>query len=159
MEPRIEHRPAFHVVGMAGHFTPATSSRIPELWERFARGPMDGVPHRRGTHTLGLCVDADPGATEAGFTYVAAVEVERIDDVPDGLIAMQVPANRYAVFTHTGHISRLPDTVKQVWGHWLPGARYTHVPAPDFELYDQRWDPVTGEGAIDIYVPIAAEAA
>ena len=159
MEPRLADRPAFHVIGMAGHFTPATTSHIPELWERFARGPMDTIPHRRGHHTLGICVDADPGATEAGFTYVAAIEVARIDDVPDGMIALRVPENRYAVFMHTGHISRLPDTVKQVWGHWLPAAPYTHVPAPDFELYDERWDPATGAGEIDVYVPIAKEVA
>jgi predicted transcriptional regulator YdeE len=29
------------------------------------------------------------------------------------------------------------------------------VPAPDFEWYDERWDPETGEGEIDIYVPVA----
>jgi AraC family transcriptional regulator len=59
------------------------------------------------------------------------------------------------VFIHTGHIARFPDTVKQVWGRWLPASRYRHVPAPDFEWYDERWDPETGEGEIDIYVPVA----
>lgn len=35
-------------------------------------------------------------------------------------------------------------------------AGYRHVPAPDFELYDpERWDPATGEGDVDLYVPIA----
>jgi AraC family transcriptional regulator len=156
MQPRIVRRPPFHAVGRAGHFTPATTSRIPELWEGFARGPMDTVPNRRGRHTLGICVDADPATVEqAGFTYVAAVEVDRIDDVPTGLVALTIPASTYAVFTHTGHISRLPDTVKQVWGHWLPSSPYRHVPTPDFELYDERWDPATGDGDIDVFVPIA----
>ena len=159
MEPRIVRRPAFDVIGMAGHFTPSTTSRIPELWERFARGPMGTVPHRRGQHTYGVCLDADPATVEqAGFTYVAAVEVERIDHVPDDMIAVTIPANTYAVFTHSGHISRLPGTVKQAWGHWLPASRYTHVPGPDLELYDERWDPMTGEGDIDILVPIAESA-
>jgi AraC family transcriptional regulator len=85
MTPRLVHRPAFHAIGSSGQFTPATTSRIPELWERFARGPMDTVPHRRGHHTFGICADADPSAAEPTFTYVAAVEVERIDDVPTGL--------------------------------------------------------------------------
>jgi AraC family transcriptional regulator len=156
MQPRIVRRPAFHAIGRAGHFTPATTSRIPELWEGFVRGPMQSVPNRRGQHTLGLCIDADPATVEqAGFTYVAAVEVDRIDDVPAGMVALTVPASTYAVFTHSGHISRLPDTVKQVWGHWLPASPYRHVPTADFELYDERWDPTTGNGEIDLYVPIA----
>ena len=40
-------------------------------------------------------------------------------------------------------------------GRWLPASRYRHVRAPDFEWYDERWDPRTGEGEIDIYVPVA----
>jgi AraC family transcriptional regulator len=154
MEARIIRKPAFHVIGMAGRFT-TTSSRIPELWGRFVRR-IHEVPHRRGVHTLGVCVDADPATVdEVGFTYLAGVEVERLE-VPDGMIAIMVPANLYAVLTHRGHISRLPDTVKHVWGRWLPASRYRHVPAPDFELYDrERWNPGTGEGDVDLYVPIA----
>jgi AraC family transcriptional regulator len=158
MEPRIVRKPAFLAAGMAGRFTPATTSRIPELWERFARGPMFAVPHRCGTHTLGICVDADPATVEqAGFTYVAAVEVDRVDALPDDLTAVTIPASTYAVFTHTGHISRLADTVKQIWGQWLPASRYAHVPTPDFEYYDERWSPETGNGEIDVYVPIEGE--
>lgn len=156
LEPRIERKPAFHAVGVAGRFTPATVSRIPELWARFVPRVAE-VAGRRGLHTLGVCVDADPATLdEAGFTYLAAVEVEQLAGVPDGMVAVAVPANTYAVFTHAGHVSRLGDTVKQVWGRWLPGSRYRHVPAPDFELYDgRRWDPGTGEGEVDLWVPVA----
>jgi AraC family transcriptional regulator len=74
------------------------------------------------------------------------------------MIALTVPANTYAVLTHRGHLSRLPDMVRYVWGRWLPASRYRHVPAPDFELYDpERWNATTGEGEVDLYVPIADE--
>jgi AraC family transcriptional regulator len=156
MEPRIVERPAFHLIGMAERFTPATTSRIPELWARFVPRIAD-VPDRVGGHTFGVCVDADPATIEdAGFRYVAAVEVARAGVPPDGLIALAVPASRYAVFTHTGHVSRVGDTVKQVWGTWLPASGYRTLAAPDFELYDPaRWDPSTGEGEVDYYVPVA----
>jgi AraC family transcriptional regulator len=157
MEPRIVEKSSFTVVGIAGHFTPATNTQIPVLWERFAPR-MDAIPRRHGRHTLGLCIDADPATVEeAGFTYVAAVEVDGVGDVPSEMIAITVPASRYAVFTHSGHISRIADTVRRIWGEWLPASRRRHVRAPDFEHYDERWDPVTGEGDIDIYVPIAAD--
>jgi AraC family transcriptional regulator len=118
MEPRIVQRAAFHVVGIAGQFTTATNTRIPALWARFAPH-MDGIPHRRGHRSLGVCLDATPETAEdPGFTYVA-------------------------------------DTVKQVWGRWLPASRYRHLPAPDFELYDERFHPETGDGEVDIYVPVA----
>jgi AraC family transcriptional regulator len=155
MEPKIARKPAFHVVGMSGRFTAATNSRIPELWARFVPR-MHEIPHRLGTETFGVCVDADPASVdEVGFTYVAGVAVERIDVVPTGMVALTVPASTYAIFTHSGHIARLSDTVKQIWGAWLPASRHRHVAKPDFEAYDDRWDPLTGLGEIDIYVPIA----
>ena len=157
MEPRIVRKPAFHVIGMSGRFI-AMSSKIPELWGRFAPR-IHEVPHRRGAHTLGLCLDADPDAAgEVTFTYVACVEAESTADVPAGMIVLTVPASTYAVLTHRGHLSRLPDMVRYVWGRWLPASRYRHVPTPDFEFYDpERWDPATGEGEIDLYVPVAGD--
>lgn len=157
MEPRIVERTSFHVVGMADRFTPATNTRIPILWERFVPR-MDAIPHRRGATTLGVCVEAGADTCgEGGFTYVAGVEVDRLDAVPEGMIALTIPENRYAVFTHSGHVSRINDTVRQIWGAWLPTSPYRHVPAPDFELYDERWNPATGDGEIDIWVPIARD--
>jgi AraC family transcriptional regulator len=155
MEPRIVRKPAFRVVGMADRFTP-TSTRIPELWGRFAPR-IHEVPHRRGLHTLGVCIDVDPTAIDAaGFTYLAGVEVARAGNIPDGMTVVTVPANTYAGLTHSGHLSRLPDTVKHIWGRWLPASPYRHVPAPDFEYYDpERWDPGTGDGEVELYIPIA----
>lgn len=117
---------------------------------------MFTVPHRRGMHTFGVCIDADPNTVnEVGFTYLACVEVECVDSMPDGMVAVTIPTNTYAVFTHSGHISGMGDTVKRVWGEWLPACGRRHIAAPDFELYDERWDPTTGLGDIDIYVPVA----
>jgi AraC-like DNA-binding protein len=89
------------------------------------------------------------------------VEAHLSEDLPLTAVAERggcSPWHTYAVLTHRGHISRLPDTVKHVWGRWLPASEYRHVTAPDFELYDpERWDPATGEGDVDLYVPIAGE--
>src|SRR5262245_33828055 len=75
MEARIVRKAAFDVIGMSGRFT-ATSSKIPELWGRFAPR-IHEVPHRRGSHTLGLCLDVGQDTTaEATFRYVACVEKE-----------------------------------------------------------------------------------
>jgi AraC family transcriptional regulator len=70
------------------------------------------------------------------------------------MVALALPARSYAVFTHAGHISRLHETVKQIWGVWLPASSLRYAHQPDFELYDDRFDPLSGEGEVDIYVPI-----
>lgn len=156
VEPSIVGKPAFCVVGIVGHFAPVTTTRIPELWAHFVPR-IGGLTNRRGLHTLGVCVEAVAGTDEeVAFSYVAGVEVDRIGEVPDGMVAITVPENTYAVFTHVGHISRIGDTVKQAWGRWLPASRYRPVTAPDFELYDpERWNPATGEGEVDLYFPVS----
>src|SRR5262249_35889823 len=132
-----------------GAGSPRASPRCPP--------PTQGGPARPGRERSAAARAAAPATVgEACFTYLAAVEVETLADVPDGMLAVTITANTYAVVTHTGHISRLPDTVRHVWGRWLPASRYRHVPAPDFELYDPvRWDPGTGDGDVDLYVPVA----
>jgi len=157
MEPKIEPRAAFHVVGLSGQVTPAQTTRIPELWSRFAPR-MNEVSKRVDQRSYGLCLASSGEDAEAGcFTYVAGVEVSQIDAVPEGMIAVTVPTNTYAVFTHRGHVSQIKDTFGRALGQWLPAAHYRHVAAPSFEQYDERFNPRTSSGEIDLYLPVARD--
>ena len=80
------------------------------------------------------------------------------DEAPEGLEARDVPANRYAVFTHVGEVHRIKETYEEIFGTWLPGSEWIRGEGPDFELYDERFDPKTMGGEVDIYVPIAPKA-
>lgn len=157
MEPRIEHKPAFTVVGMLEHVTPTTNHRIATLWGRFG-SRMGEIAHKNEECAFGVCLDdGQPPGSPLGFRYVAAVEVDAIENVPPGMIAVPVPAATYAVFTHRGHITQIGDTIKQLWGEWLPASKYHQVPGPDFEYYDARYDPNTGNGEVDLYIPVAED--
>lgn len=70
-----------------------------------------------------------------GFSYICAVEVSDFDDVPKGMISRTIPAQLYAAFRHEGPISYLPETLKYIWGSWLPKSDYDYVERPDIELY------------------------
>ena len=157
MEPKIEHRPAFHVVGLTGQYSPATSTRIPEIWSRFA--PRLGeIGKRVDGRSYGVCMENTSGDAEEGcFTYVVGVEVSQIERVPEGMIALTVPAHTYAVFTHRGHVSGISDTFKRALGQWLPATQFQHAAAPDFEQYDERFNPTTASGEIDLYLPVVKE--
>ena len=123
---------------------------IPSVWQQFVRreGEIENADLGAG---YGLCCNAD----EAGrFRYVAAVGVRGTGDVPDGMEAVDVPAQRYAVFTHSGHISDIKKTVYTVWNKALPDAGLTPARSPDFELYDKRFDPETGRGIVEIWIPV-----
>jgi AraC family transcriptional regulator len=153
---RIVSLPAFDVVGLTGRFTPATIPEIPALWGRFV--PRVGEIHGRRTDaTYGLCrANVPHGAEGVAFEYTAGVAVDRPGRVPAGLSAFTVSAATYAVFTHEGHISTIGATFDAIHGGALAAAGLAEAPGYELERYDERWDPRTGTGPVDIYVPIAA---
>ena len=148
--PDYRSREAFHIAGMAERYTIDTRVEIPQLWLRFA--PRIGsVPNQVGWTTYGACIDtpSDDGA----FTYMAAVEVASTDGQTD-LEHHLIPAADYAVFTHEGSLDHIGDTMSYIFGEWLETSGHELNGTPDFELYDERFNPETGSGEFEIWVPI-----
>ncbi len=149
-QPRIENGRAMLIAGLGERYRFETTQGIPRQWERF--GPYIGnIPDQVGHTAYGVCCNAD-GA--GNFEYIAGVEVSTFDDLPSEFSRVRIPAQRYAVFSHREHISRMPATVYTIWNKWLPTSGHTHADAPDFELYDERFDGRTGNGVVEIWLPI-----
>ena len=156
-EPAFERRDAFLAVGCAGEFRPGATADIGALWARFAPR-MGEIVGRVGAATYGLCLPSDDPERDT-FTYVAAVAVDALDAIPDGMVGVQVPAADYAVFSHDGGIGlELPRTMDYIFGEWLPASAF-EADGIDFEYYDQRFDPQTGTGTFFIHVPIRRRGA
>ena len=149
-EPRLEKRNAFLIAGAAERFTYDTMARIPLLWQRFA--PFIGsVPGQVGYATYGVCRSDDDG-----FEYVAGVEVASLDGLPEGLRGLRLARQTYAVFAHSGHVSAIRNTMDAIWNSWLPASQLSAVDAPFFERYGDAFDPQTGSGSFEIWVPVVA---
>ena len=150
MTPRIEQRPALHLVGMRGRFTRETTHEIPALWGRFAPR-MGQVPRRREPGvSYGVCAATHGDA----FEYTACVEADALAAAPEGMVGLTLAPATYAVFTHSGPIREIGATWAAIHDRWLPAVGLRKASAPDFERYDERWDPATGEGPVDIYVSV-----
>ncbi len=84
-------------------------------------------------------------------------EVEpRPRGLPAPLTSLQLPAGPYAVFHHAGHVAEAAATWTAIWNDALP--RHALQPrddAPAFERYGPRFDPRTGSGGFDIWLPLA----
>jgi AraC family transcriptional regulator len=89
-----------------------------------------------------------------GFVYMAAVEVLPSAAEHEGMTTVVAPAGRYAVFTFDDHISKFSEFVDAVWRDHFPASGLTRRSAPDFERYDERWDPETGTGPVDYFIPV-----
>lgn len=156
MKPEIVEYPALTCIGMGGSFEPKSVNEIGALWSRFMQRYED-IPRVNPAFTLGICCNQHPNVPKQpghSIVYIAAAPVESCDNIPQGMVKCELPAGRYAKFTHKGAIAELPHTVDYIWGTWLPKGEYEFRDAPDFEIYDERFDPETMQGEIDIFVPI-----
>jgi AraC family transcriptional regulator len=148
--PRFENGKALLIAGLGERYTFETNQGIPLQWQRFV--PYIGsIPGHVGHVAYGVCCNGD-GA--GNFDYIAGVEVLSFDDLPSEFARIRIAARRYAVFSHWGHISGLRATVYTIWNKWLPGSGEVHADAPDFERYDERFDPESGSGVVEIWLPI-----
>lgn len=152
LRPRFLGGQAMLIAGMSERITAETWDKIDRLWWRFA--PHIGkVPTQIGARVAyGVVTDVADG-----IDYLAGVEVTDTKALPDGFSHVRLPAQRYAVFAHEGHVSKLKDTMMAIW-EWLPTSGHEHARTPGapafFERYGEEFDPQTGTGGIEVWVPI-----
>ena len=145
--PVLQDRPGFTVVGLALRCSFMDPSGIPALWRDF-NDRIDEVA-TTPREAFGVCFDGD----DTGFRYLAGMEPDDAT-TPQGMERLDIPAARYAVFTHDGHISDFPKTVYTIWNKALAEAKLCPAGTPDFEVYDQRFNVETGRGQVDICIPV-----
>src|SRR5262245_44478885 len=149
--PRFEISKPLLVAGIAEPCTHENAGAgIPNLWHQFHQS-VDHLPARIGKVAYGVCCNADDAGN---FDYVAGVEVADFSDLPREFTRVRIPEQKYAVFTHSEHISTIRRTVNTIWNHWLPNSGMKAADAPSFERYDEKFDPVTGNGGLEIWVPV-----
>jgi AraC family transcriptional regulator len=137
------------VAGLGERYTWESGAAIPGQWHRFQQSVHD-IPRRIGNVTYGVCCNADDAGN---FDYIAGVEVADFSDLPREFSRVRIPEQRYAVFTHRDHIPTIRRTINTIWNQWLPSSGLKAADAPNFERYE-NFDPATGNGGIEIWVPI-----
>jgi AraC family transcriptional regulator len=153
-KPRFEIRRGMLIAGFQGHYDTNTVNDIPLQWQRF--GPDFGkVPGQLDHSGYGVVFNMNSGK---GFDYVSGVAVSSRTAVPEKFVVVSIPERKYAIFCHREHVSKLKDTVTAIWQQWLPSSGYA-VPSttgtPDIiEWYGPNFDPHTGMGDMEVWVPI-----
>ncbi len=147
--PRFVDGHALLIAGFGERYTCETSLGIPSLWQRF--GPHFGnVPGQQGMIGYGVCCNFDDDT----FEYIAGVEVRDFSSLSSEFSRIRIPPQRYAVFATTDHISMIRRITNTVWSKWLPASGHKAADAPHFELYPESFDPVTGNGGYELWIPI-----
>jgi AraC family transcriptional regulator len=149
--PRFEKGTTLVLAGLRKRYTFETMTEIPALWSAF--GPRIGtIPAVVGAAAYGVITGTPDGT---GFDYLAGVEVSETAALPSDLTTIAVPAQRYAVFSHPGSVATLCETIDHAFHQWLPTSGHELSGHPDFfERYGERYNPETGTGDIEIWIPI-----
>jgi AraC family transcriptional regulator len=148
--PRFEDKDALLIAGLGARYRRGGDPAIPSQWQRFMPH-IGNIPTQVSDVTYGVGANFDD---EGAFDHIAGVEVSRFDDLTPELTSIRLPGRRYAVFTHRGHVSSIPATMRAIWQDWLPKSGHKFADAPFFERYDQRFDPRTGDGEFEIWMPL-----
>jgi AraC family transcriptional regulator len=150
--PRVLTEKAFLVAGIGERYNhgDAGTAAIPNQWQHFHQ-KVGEIPDRVGKVAYGVCCNGDDSGN---FDYIAGVEVSDFSDLPREFARVRIPEQKYLVFTHSDHISTIRRTVNTIWNHFLPRSEMKVADAPNFERYDEKFDPVTGNGGLEIWVPV-----
>lgn len=138
------------IAGLGERFTQDTLGGIPELWKKLLPH-IDVIPGRVGGETYGVCCYPDG---KGSFEYIAGVAISKLDDLPECYRWIELKEHEYAVFEHHGSLDNLPQTFQAIWKDWLPQSGYEAVDAPEFERYSAEFDPQTGAGLLEIWLPV-----
>ena len=148
--PRFENGREMLVGGLNENYTFECRAKIPAQWQRFA--PYLGkVPGQVGKDCYGISWNYQPGR---GFDYLTGVEISDGTGLPSDFSQLRLEAHRYAVFVHRKHVSAIPQTIDAIWTKWLPNSGLQAAQAPSFERYTEAFNPQTGMGGTEIWVPI-----
>ena len=148
--PRFETTKAILVAGPTERISCDNGAIIPGLWHRFHQ-EVGEIPARVGNVAYGVCCNGDDAGN---FDYIAGVEVADFSDLPRRFARIRIPEQRYAVFTHAEHVASIRRTVNTIWNQWLPASGFKAADAPNFERYDEKFDPATGNGGFEIWIPV-----
>lgn len=148
--PRYENAKAFLVAGIAARCTDEASAGIPAQWQRF-QPYIGNIPGQVGNVAYGVVYNSDD---DGNVDYLCGVEVADFSKVPPELSHVRIPENRYAVFSHRDHVSMIRRTFNTIWSRWFPDSGHEPADAPFFERYDERFNPMTGAGGLEIWIPL-----
>jgi AraC family transcriptional regulator len=151
LQPKIVSGGALLIAGVSKHYTPLTAGEIAAQWEAFARH-IGSIPGQVGKLAYGVIYNLDP---RGEYDYLCGVEIGEGRELLPEMTTLAIPPQRYAVVTHTDNVSTISKTWGAMHSRWLPGSGLQAAAGPAFERYTESFDGATGEGGVEIWLPIA----
>lgn len=150
MQPMIVSKPAFSAVGLK-YRGKNENQEIAAMWGVANARAEEIVAAAEGLGAAyGICRDME---ADGVFEYLACLEVKDIREIPEGMERWDVPEQTYAVFPCK--LATIGEAYRYAFEEWLPASGYRRGDGPDFEYYDESFDPNDAENSqLYVYIPV-----
>lgn len=148
--PRIETLPPKRLAGIVERYDCESTAGFPKQWQRFAPY-LDLIAKQIGRNVYGVSYNFDE---EGKFDYLSGIEVRGRIELPFGLAQLDLPEQKYAVFSYDGHVAEIRAVLATIWSEALPASGYEAAPGPTLEKFGDQLDPVTGLGRFEIRIAV-----
>lgn len=149
--PRFEDGTSMRLVGLNQRYTMESRTGIPNQWEAF----IPRIQGQSAFHQENVYGVSWNTSSQGDFDYLTGVEPKSPGHVPDGMCEIDLEACRYVIFEHAGHVSTMPSTFETIWKRWVPDCGLKVSGKACFEKYTPSFDPSTGMGGMEIWIPLS----
>lgn len=91
---------------------------------------------------------------EGKFDYLTGVAVNAYTELPFGLVQMDLPQQKYAVFRYDGHVAEIRAALAAIWREALPASGYEAARGPTMERFGEQLAPATRFGIFEIWIAV-----
>lgn len=149
--PRIEMLNPMLLAGIVERYDCNSPAGIPNQWQRFLPY-FNSISATVSRDAYGVVYNFD---SEGFFDYLTGVEISAQSSIPFGLVQLQMPAQKYAVFSHPGHVAEIRAVIAAIWSEGLAAAGLEPNQGPTLEKYGPSFNPAIGLGGFEIWIAVA----
>lgn len=153
MKPEIITLPERMILGIP-HRGPNDYAAIAAAWEELSDRIEEIDDVKSDTEFYGVCEPLYRG--QEGITYLAGVEVNKVNRVPAGMQAWFISHQRYLAYPHDGPANTIGASFDKIYHEILPEMKLYPTEDYDIEVYSEKFY-ASEEPVIMLYVPVLSE--
>jgi predicted transcriptional regulator YdeE len=149
LEIQVLEKEELKVVGISWSGTYSQLSNIPELFD-VMKERIDEVPNQ----TKDSVLIAPFHSRETELTYYVTTPVEKLEDVPEGMVGFTIPRKNYVYSSHKGSLEEVENTYREMLV-WMQEYGYDlDDHALSLEIFNQTSLKNDGSLQLELYLPV-----
>lgn len=151
MDIQVVEKNELRVVGISWNGSYTETNKIPKLFTKFEQR-LEEISFKTEEPVL----IAPFHSRETEFTYYVTAPVEKITEIPEGMVGFTIPSKNYVVTTHKGKADEVENTYNLLFT-WMKeyGYEQDHQ-ALSLEIYkeEHKEQNASGDLHFEIYLPV-----